>query len=115
MMRLRTHLIYFQFIRMGHAGCAKVAIADMRLTSPAYDLVQTTGHSKDEMTGQGFRSSASTLLNESGKWSTDAIERALAHGDTDHIRAAYHRGTHWSERVAMASWWSDYLDALASA
>ncbi|HZV58634.1 MAG TPA: integrase, partial [Sphingobium sp.] len=27
-------------------------------------------------------------------------------------RAAYHRGAHWQERVAMAQWWSDYLDTL---
>jgi integrase len=70
------------------------------------------GYSKEEMTGHGFRSSASTLLNESGMWSTDAIERALAHGDTDHIRDAYHRGAHWPERVKMAQWWSDHLDTL---
>ena len=55
---------------------------------------------------------ASTLLNESGKWHPDAIERALAHGDTDKVRAAYHRGAHGDERVAMAQWWSDHLDQL---
>lgn len=70
------------------------------------------GYSADEMTSHGFRSTASTLLNESGKWSADAIERALAHGDTDGVRAAYHRGAHWAERVRMAQWWSDHLDAL---
>lgn len=70
------------------------------------------GYSNDEMTSHGFRSTASTLLNESGKWSVDAIERALAHGDADSVRAAYHRGAHWQERVAMAQWWSDYLDQL---
>ncbi|MGH7025424.1 MAG: tyrosine-type recombinase/integrase [Caulobacteraceae bacterium] len=70
------------------------------------------GYSGDEMTSHGFRSTASTLLNESGKWSVDAIERALAHGDTDNVRAAYHRGAHWAERVRMAQWWSDYLDML---
>jgi hypothetical protein len=64
------------------------------------------------MTGHGFRAMASTLLNESGKWSSDAIERALAHGDSDKVRAAYHRGAHWKERVEMAQWWSDYLDDL---
>jgi len=68
------------------------------------------GYSTDEMTAHGFRAMASTLLNESGKWSPDAIERALAHGDSDKVRAAYHRGAHWDERVAMAQWWSDYLD-----
>ena len=70
------------------------------------------GYSNDEMTSHGFRSTASTLLNESGKWSRDAIERALAHGDSDSVRAAYHRGAHWQERVKMAQWWSDYLDGL---
>ncbi|WJS98369.1 tyrosine-type recombinase/integrase [Novosphingobium humi] len=70
------------------------------------------GYSSDEMTAHGFRSMASTLLNESGKWSPDAIERALAHADTDSVRAAYHRGAHWKERVEMAQWWSDYLDTL---
>lgn len=70
------------------------------------------GYTGDEMTSHGFRSTASTLLNESGKWSRDAIERALAHGDSDSVRAAYHRGAHWDERVRMAQWWSDYLDRL---
>ena len=70
------------------------------------------GFSGDEMTEHGFRAMASTLLNESGRWSADAIERALAHGDADRVRSAYHRGAHWQERVEMAQWWSDYLDQL---
>lgn len=70
------------------------------------------GYATDEMTAHGFRAMASTLLNESGKWHPDAIERALAHGDTDKVRAAYHRGAHWQERVQMAQWWSDHLDTL---
>jgi integrase len=70
------------------------------------------GYTSDEMTAHGFRAMASTLLNESGRWSPDAIERALAHGDSDKVRAAYHRGMHWKERVEMAQWWSNYLDQL---
>lgn len=70
------------------------------------------GYTTDEMTAHGFRAMASTLLNESGKWNPDAIERALAHGDSDKVREAYHRGAHWKERVAMAQWWSDHLDQL---
>lgn len=70
------------------------------------------GYTSGEMTAHGFRAMASTLLNESGKWNPDAIERALAHADTDKVRAAYHRGAHWQERVEMAQWWSDYLDQL---
>lgn len=72
------------------------------------------GYSTEEMTSHGFRSTASTLLNESGKWSADAIERALAHGHSDAVRGAYHRGAHWAERVRMAQWWSDYLDDLCA-
>jgi integrase len=70
------------------------------------------GYPSREMTAHGFRAMASTLLNESGKWNPDAIERALAHADSDKVRAAYHRGAHWQERVEMAQWWSDYLDQL---
>ena len=72
------------------------------------------GYASNEMTAHGFRAMASTILNESGKWSPDAIERALAHGDSNKVRAAYHRGAHWKERVAMAQWWSDLLDNLRS-
>ena len=73
------------------------------------------GFAKDEVTAHGLRSTASTLLNESGKWHPDAIERALAHGDSNAIRGIYNRGTYWDERVRMAQWWSDYLDELKAA
>lgn len=70
------------------------------------------GYTGDEMTAHGLRSTASTLLNESGLWNEDAIERALAHQDQNVVRGIYHRGQHWEERVRMAQWWSDYLDGL---
>lgn len=70
------------------------------------------GFAKGEMTAHGFRAMASTLLNESGKWNPDAIERALAHRDSDQVRGAYHRGAYWNERVNMAQWWSEHLDTL---
>lgn len=70
------------------------------------------GYTQDEVTAHGFRATASTLLNESGKFSADAIERALAHQDPDPVRRAYARGTYWNERVEMAQWWADFLDTL---
>jgi len=70
------------------------------------------GFGKDEVTAHGLRATASTLLNECGLWSPDAIERALAHGESNATRGAYHRGLHWEERVRMAQWWSDLLDSL---
>ncbi|WP_425502665.1 tyrosine-type recombinase/integrase [Sphingobium boeckii] len=70
------------------------------------------GYVVGEITAHGLRTTASTLLNESGKWSADAIERSLAHADKDPIRGIYNRGRYWDERVAMHQWWSDYLDSL---
>jgi len=70
------------------------------------------GFTKEEVTAHGLRSTASTLLNESGLWNPDAIERALAHGMSDAVRGAYHRGEHWEERVRMAQWWSNELDRI---
>lgn len=70
------------------------------------------GYTKEQMTAHGFRTSASSLLNESGKWNPDAIERALAHMVSGEIRRIYNQSAYWGERVAMAQWWSDYLDEL---
>jgi integrase len=70
------------------------------------------GFAQDEMTAHGFRASASTLLNESGKWSPNTIERALGHQDEDAVRRAYARGEHWDERTRMGQWWADFLDTL---
>jgi len=72
------------------------------------------GYGQDEMTSHGFRASASTLLNESGKWSPDAIERQLAHVENNDVRRAYARGEHRDERVKMMVWWANYLDYLKS-
>jgi integrase len=69
------------------------------------------GYGNDDMTAHGFRATASTLLNESGKFAVDIIERALAHQDPDSIRRVYARGEYWPERVAMMEWWADQLDA----
>ncbi|MGN6376437.1 MAG: tyrosine-type recombinase/integrase [Sphingomonas sp.] len=70
------------------------------------------GYAVGEVTAHGLRTTASTLLNESGRWSPDAIERSLAHADTDSVRGTYNRGFYWEERVAMHQWWSDHLDEL---
>lgn len=69
------------------------------------------GYTKDEMTGHGFRSMASTLLNEQG-WNRDAIERQLAHSERDTIRASYNYAEYLPERRKMMQSWSDYLDNL---
>ena len=71
------------------------------------------GYEQGTMTAHGFRSMASTLLNEQG-WHRDAIERQLAHGERDAIRAAYNYAEHLPERRKMMQHWADYLDGLRS-
>ncbi|MCU7865515.1 MAG: tyrosine-type recombinase/integrase [Candidatus Thiodiazotropha sp. (ex Lucinoma borealis)] len=71
------------------------------------------GYTKKEMTGHGFRSMASTILNEQG-WYKDAIERQLAHTEGNSVRAAYNYAEHLPERIKMMQWWADYLDGLKS-
>lgn len=69
------------------------------------------GYEKGEMTGHGFRSMASTMLHEQG-WPSDVVERQLAHGDRDKIRASYNFAQHLPERRKMMQAWADYLDSL---
>lgn len=70
------------------------------------------GYTKDQMTGHGFRSMASTILNEQGEWNRDAIERQLAHAERDEVRASYNYAEHLPERRRMMQCWADYLDSL---
>jgi integrase len=71
------------------------------------------GYDKTELTVHGLRSTASSLLNESGKWNADAIERQLAHQEQNEVRGAYtHAAEFWQERVRMMNWWASHLDEL---
>ncbi len=70
------------------------------------------GYESDAHVPHGFRSSFSTMANESGLWRPDIIETALAHGDEDKIRAAYNRATYEAERRKLAQWWADRCDEL---
>ncbi len=68
------------------------------------------GIASHEHTAHGFRASASTILNESGKFNPDVIEAQLAHLDSSKVRRVYNRANYWSERVRMMQWWGDMLD-----
>jgi integrase len=71
------------------------------------------GYAKEEVSVSGFRATASTLLNEMGRWNPDAIERQLAHMEENDVRRAYmHAAEFWGERVEMMQVWADYLDQL---
>ncbi|MDE2136238.1 MAG: tyrosine-type recombinase/integrase [Gammaproteobacteria bacterium] len=69
------------------------------------------GYTSNEQTGHGFRSMASTLLNEQG-FPPDIIELQLAHSERNKVRAAYNKAQRLPERRKMMQTWADYLDAL---
>ncbi len=74
-----------------------------------YALYRMDYHSR--ATGHGFRSSASTLLNELG-FNPDVVERQLAYQERNKVRAAYHRAEYVAERREMMQRWADYVDEL---
>lgn len=69
------------------------------------------GYTREEQTGHGFRSIASTLLHEQG-WPSDVIERQLAHSERNSVKAAYNYAEHLPERRKMMQAWADYLNGL---
>ena len=75
------------------------------------NALRRMGYQKHEMSVHGFRSIASTLLNELG-YNRDWIERQLAHGDSNGVRAAYNYAEYLPERKRMMQEWSDFLDGL---
>ena len=85
--------------------------ATMSENTILYALYRMGYHSR--ATGHGFRSTASTILNEN-EFRPDVIERQLAHGDRDRVRAAYNHAQYLSERRKMMQWWADYLDQVSS-
>lgn len=73
--------------------------------------LRTMGYRNSDMTAHGFRSMASTTLNEHG-FRPDLIERQLAHVERNQIRAAYNHAEWMDERREMMSWWADWLEGL---
>lgn len=85
-------------------------ISFMSENTMLYALYRMGYHSRT--TGHGFRSTASTILNENG-FMPDVIERQLAHSERNKVRAAYNHAQYLPERRKMMQWWADYLDGVA--
>ena len=98
-------------------GAGRLAFPSLRTnTRPISEgtlnaALRRVGFSKEEMTGHGFRTMASTLLNEQG-WHPDLIELQLAHAERNKVRAAYNRAQRLEERRKMMQAYADYLDGL---
>jgi integrase len=74
--------------------------------------LRSMGIPQDMMSAHGFRSMASSLLNEAG-FNPDVIERQLAHAGKNQIREIYNRTEYWQERVQLMQAWADMVDDLA--
>ncbi len=100
-----------------YTGHSRYLFPSMRAnTAPISDVtllaaLRRMGYDKDTMTVHGFRSMASTLLNEQG-YNRDWIERQLAHGERNTVRASYNYAQYLPERRRMMQEWADYLDSL---
>lgn len=81
----------------------------MSVNTVLYALYRLGYHGRH--TGHGFRSVASTILNELG-FRGDVIEAQLAHIERDATRAAYNRAAYMKERADMMQAWADHLDGL---
>jgi integrase len=68
---------------------------------------------RSRATAHGFRATASTILNEKNH-RADVIEKQLAHGERNKVRASYNHAQYLPERKEMMQWWADYLEKLGS-
>lgn len=102
--QIRTNMV---FVFPNHQNANKI----MSENTVLYALYRMGYHSRT--TGHGFRSTASTILNESG-FRADVIERQLAHSEQNSVRAAYNHAEYLPERRQMMQWWADYLDDVKS-
>jgi integrase len=106
----------FQNLRNVNADSDFVFPTSRNITKPITSdslrlALRRVGVGKDKMTPHGFRSMASTRLNELG-YSADLIEIQLSHLPTNKVRAAYNHAEYLDERRSMMQEWSDYLDKL---
>jgi len=69
------------------------------------------GYTREEQTGHGFRTTASTFLNENEEH-PDWIELQLAHKEKNTTRGSYNEAQKLSKRRDMMQRWADYLDTL---
>jgi len=73
--------------------------------------IRRMGYAKEDVTAHGFRSTASTILNNH-RFDSDVIEAALAHQDSNAIRRTYNRATYWDQRVTLMQTWADMVDGF---
>ncbi len=76
------------------------------------DILHKMGY-RDRLVAHGFRSLASTTLNELG-YAADIIEKQLAHEERNQVRKAYNRAEYLPQRIEMIQGWANYIDTIMS-
>lgn len=99
-----TKALFKELMELSEGDC----LLDLSQNTMIYAMYRMGYHTK--ATVHGFRGTASTILNESGLWREDAIERQLAHVPANEVRAAYNAAKYLDERVHMMEWYSGFLD-----
>lgn len=98
----RCWLSWSRSLGNGNIFFPRIRTAERPITDNTLNAaLRRLGFGKEEVTAHGFRATASMLLNEMGKWHPGAIERQLAHFESNDVRRAYARGAYWDERVTM--------------
>jgi len=82
-------------------------------TSAVNSALRYMGYKPGEFSSHGFRSTASTQLNEMG-FRSDVIERQLAHTERNETRASYNHAKYLPERKLLMQAWADFIDSLVA-
>lgn len=104
--------------QQGRTGRGRlVFVAEAGRTSPMNEAtlwaaVKSLGYGPRKHTPHGFRSSFSTMANESGLWTVDAIELCASRLDKNATRRAYNRAVMWDERKRLMQWWASECDKM---
>lgn len=76
--------------------------------------LRAMGYAGNEVTGAGFRTTATGVLLEMG-WRPEIIDRQLAHRERKEVFGAYsHQAEYLPERRKMMQQWADWLDSAKS-
>jgi integrase len=125
-MKMKTeHLVPLSRQSLGILDELKVIAGDSRYVLPGRNGNKSISNNtmlfalyrlgyKGKMTGHGFRAIASTILNETGHFNSDVIERQLAYCERNEVRGAYNRAEYLPERKRMMQYWGDYLERLGT-
>lgn len=79
----------------------------------ALEYMGLNGPNTIDVSGHGFRATASTILHELG-YRSDLIELQLAHKERNKVKASYNQAQYLTERAALMQQWADLIDEIAA-